>query len=329
MDTRRRFLQRAGAAAAPVFTVPVSMSGARALDYPSRPVRVVISWGPGGPTDVFARLVTPRLSEQLGRQFVVEYVPGGSGNIGAAQVMRSAPDGHTLLATVSAFVTNVAFNGKAPYDPVRDFTPVAVPVASAMAIVVHPSLGIATLGELIALIRANPGRYTFASGGSGAQPHLTFERFRVSLGLDIGHVPFSGAGPLVASLVAGHTPIGIIGLPTSIPHIQEGRLRGLVLTSRTRTRKAPDIPTAAEAGHPVLEGDQWVGILAPAGTPGEIVQLLHRGITGAAALPEVRERLTELDFYEVQGTPEDCAARIRSEFDTWRRVVREARLAPG
>jgi tripartite-type tricarboxylate transporter receptor subunit TctC len=325
MDTRRRFLQYAGAAAvAHVFT-----PGARALDYPARPVRVVISWGPGGPTDVFARLVTPRLSEQFGRQFVVEYVPGGSGSIGAAQVMRSAPDGHTLLATVSAFVSNVAFNAKAPYDPVRDFAPVAVPVASAMAIVVHPSLGIATLDDLIALIRANPGRYTFASGGAGAQPHLTFERFRVSLGLDIVHVPFSGAGPEVASLVAGHTPIGIIGLPTSIPHIKEGRLRGLVVTSKMRSQKALDIPTAVEAGHPVLEGDQWVGILAPAGTPGDIIRLLHRSITGIAALPEVKDRLAELDFYEIAATPEDFAARIRSELDTWRRVVREARLAPG
>jgi tripartite-type tricarboxylate transporter receptor subunit TctC len=292
-------------------------------------VRIVISWGPGGPTDVFVRLVAPRLSDQLGRTFFVEYVPGGTGTIGATQVARSTPDGHTLLATVSAFVTNVAFNGKAPYDPVQDFAPVAVPVASAMAIVVHPSLGIATLDELIALIRARPGRYTFASGGVGAQPHLTFERFRVSLGLDIGHVPFSGAGPEVASLVAGHTPIGIIGLPTCMPHIQEGRLRGLVLTSKMRSQKAPDIPTAAEAGHPVLEGDQWVGILAPARTPGEIVQLLHRSIIGIAALPEVDDRLAELDFYEIAGAPEDFAGRIRSELDTWRRVVRDAHLAPG
>jgi tripartite-type tricarboxylate transporter receptor subunit TctC len=302
---------------------------ARALDYPSRPVRIVVAFGAGGPTDVFARLVAPRLAEQLGRQFFVENVAGGGGNIGAMQVARAAPDGHTILFTVSAFVTNVAFHGKAPYDPVQDFAPVAIPAASAMAVVVHPSLGIGSLDALIALVRANPGRYTFASGGAGSQPHLTFERFRLSLGLDMAHVPFTGAGPEVASLVAGHTPIGISSLPPCVPNLQEGRLRGLVVTSTTRSRKVPDIPTAAEVGHPILEGDQWIGVLAPAGTPGEIVRLLHRSIVEVTALPDVKERLAAVDIYAVPGTSEDFAARIRSELETWRRVVQEGHLAPG
>jgi tripartite-type tricarboxylate transporter receptor subunit TctC len=324
MHTRRRFLRQAGAAAA---AIPVSTRDVRALDYPSRPVRIVVAFGPGGPTDIFARLVAQRLSDVFGKQFFVENVGGGGGNIGAMQAARSAPDGHTLLFTVSAFVTNVAFHGKAPYDPVHDFTPVALPAASAMTIAVHPSLGIATLDEMIALVRANPGRYPFASGGAGSQPHLDFERFRLSLGLDMTHVPFSGAGPEVASLVAGHVQVGVSSLPPCVPHIQEGRLRGLVVTSRTRSQKLPDIPTAVEAGYPILEGDQWIGILAPAGTPDEIVRLLHRRITEATA--DVKERLDAVDIYAVPSTPEDFAARIRSELELWRRVVQEANLAPG
>jgi tripartite-type tricarboxylate transporter receptor subunit TctC len=326
MHTRRRFLRQAGAAAA---AIPVSTRDVRALDYPSRPVRIVVAFGPGGPTDIFARLVAQRLSDVFGKQFFVENVGGGGGNIGAMQAARSAPDGHTLLFTVSAFVTNVAFHGKAPYDPVHDFTPVALPAASAMTIAVHPSLGVATLDEMIALVRANPGRYPFASGGAGSQPHLDFERFRLSLGLDMTHVPFSGAGPEVASLVAGHVQVGVSSLPPCVPHIQEGRLRGLVVTSRTHSQKLPGIPTAVEAGYPILEGDQWIGILAPAGTPGEIVQLLHRRITDATALPDMKERLDTVDIYAVPSTPEDFAARIRSELELWRRVVQEANLAPG
>jgi tripartite-type tricarboxylate transporter receptor subunit TctC len=325
METRRRFLQLGAAAAA----VPAAASGARALDYPTRPVRIVVAFGPGGPTDIFARLVAPRLAERFGGQFFVENVAGGGGIIGAMQVARSASDGHTLLFTVSAFVTNAAFHSKAPYDPVQDFAPIAVPAGSAIAIVVNPSLGVKTLDELIALIRANPGRYAFGSGGVGAQPHLAFERFLLSLGLDMTHVPFPGAGPEVAALVAGHVQIGVSSLPPCVPHLQEGSLRGLVVTSATRSVRVPDIPTFVEVGHPILEGDQWIGVLAPAGTPGEIVRLLHRGIVDVVALPDVKERLDSVDIYAIPGTPEDFAARIRSELETWRRVVQEGHLAPG
>jgi tripartite-type tricarboxylate transporter receptor subunit TctC len=241
MQTRRRFLQIAGAAAA----APIPLQRASALDYPTRPVRIIVAFAPGGPTDIFGRIAAQKLSEQLGKQFYVENIAGGGGNIAAAQAARAEPDGHTILFTVSAFVTNPAFLGKAPYDPIKDFAPVAVPVASAITIVVHPSLSVKTLGDLVALVRANPGMHTYASGGAGAQPHLAFERFRLSLGLDIVHVPFGGAGPAVASIVAGHTPIGVSSLPPCVPYIQEGNLRGLVLTSKTRSQKLPGIPTAA------------------------------------------------------------------------------------
>ena len=299
MQTRRRFLQIAGAAAA----APIPWQRASALDYPTRPVRIIVAFGPGGPTDIFGRIAAQKLSEQLGKQFYVENIGGGGGNIGAAQAARSAPDGYTILFTVSALVTNPAFLGKAPYDPIRDFAPVAVPIASAITIVVHPSLGGRTLDELIALVRASPAQYTFASGGAGAQPHLAFEQFRLSLGLDIVHVPFAGAGPAVASIVAGHTPIGVSSLPPCVPHIQEGSL--------------------------VLTGDQWVGVLVPAGTPDEIVSLLHRRIVDITALPDVKERLSALDFYDIQSTPEEFAERIKVELESWRRVVQTAHINPG
>src|SRR5215468_6488473 len=325
MHTRRRFLQIAGAAVA----APISLQHAQALDYPTRPVRVVVAFVPGGPSDIFGRLAAQKLSEQFGKQFYVENISGGGGNIAAAQVARAAPDGHTILVTVSALVTNPAFLGKAPYDPIRDFAPVAMPVASAITIVVHPSLGVRTLDELIALVRANPGRYTFASGGTGAQPHLAFEQFRVSLGLDMVHVPFGGAGTAVASTVAGHTPVGVMSLPPCVPHIQEGTLRALVLSSTKRSQKLPDIPTATEAGYPIFTGDQWLGILVPAGTPEELVSLLHRSIVDITRLPDVKERLDALDFYEIQSTPEEFAERIKVEFESWRKVVDAAHIRPG
>ncbi len=325
MQTRRRFLQLAGATAA----VPIPLQRALALDYPTRPVRIIVAFVPGGPSDIFGRIAAQKLSEQFGKQFYVENVGGGGGNIGAAQAARAAPDGHTILVTVSALVTNPAFLGKAPYDPIRDFAPVAVPIASAITIVVHPSLGVRTLDELITFVRANPGRYTFASGGAGAQPHLAFEQFRLSLGLDIVHVPFGGAGTAVASTVAGHTPICVSSLPPCIPHIQEGTLRALVLSSKKRSQRLPDIPTAAEAGHPVFTGDQWLGVLVPAGTPVEIVSLLHRTIVDITTRPDVRERLAALDFYEIQSTPEEFAERIKIEFESWRKVVDGAHIRPG
>ncbi|HSV25084.1 MAG TPA: tripartite tricarboxylate transporter substrate-binding protein [Xanthobacteraceae bacterium] len=301
----------------------------RALDYPTRPVRIIVAFAPGGPTDIFGRIAAQKLSEQFGKQFYVENIGGGGGNIGAAQAARAAPDGYTILFTVSALVTNPAFLGKAPYDPIQDFAPVAIPIASAITIVTHPSLGVRTLDELITLVRANPGTYTYASGGAGAQPHLAFEQFRLSLGLDIVHVPFAGAGPAVASIVAGHTPIGVSSLPPCVPHIQEGSLRALVLSSTKRSQKLPDIPTAAEAGHPIFTGDQWLGVLVPAGTPEEIVSLLYHTIVDITVQPDVKERLAALDFYQIQSTPQQFADRIKVELQSWRKVVQAAHINPG
>ena len=319
---RRSFLHLITGAVA----LPAVSRSALAQAYPSRPVRLIVAFAPGGPTDVFARLIAQKFSAEFGRQFYVENIAGGAGNIGTAQAAKAAPDGYTILLNVSAFVTNPAFLSKAPYDPIKDFAPVALPVASAIALVVHPSVPANTLAELVALIKANPGKYSYATGGAGAQPHLTFEQFRVSLGLDVVHVPFTVAGPAVAAVVAGQVPIGISSLPPAVPQIKEGSLRALVLTSKSRSQKLSDIPTAAEAGYPILEGDQWLGVFLPASTPDEIVTLLHRKIVEFVAQPDMKERLESLDFYPVESTPKEFAERIKVELETWRKVIQDAHI---
>jgi tripartite-type tricarboxylate transporter receptor subunit TctC len=325
MQTRRQFLQIAGAA----MGAATSAQAARPLDYPNRPVRIIVPFLPGGTSDIFGRIAAQRLSDLFGKYFYVENIGGDGGYMAAAQARRAPPDGYTVLFTPSSFVTNLAFKGKAPYDPVKDFAPVTAPVASAFTVVVHPLLEARTLDELITFIKTNPGRYNYASGGAGAQPHLTFERFRRSLGLDIAHVSFGGGRQAIASVVAGRIPICIISLPNCIPHIQEGSLRALMVSSRARSQKLPDVPTAEEAGYPMLTGDQWQGVLAPAGTPPEVIAVLHSSIAGIITLEDVRERLLALDFYEIQSTPEEFAERIRSELQSWRAFVEEAQLRPG
>jgi tripartite-type tricarboxylate transporter receptor subunit TctC len=321
---RRQFLHLAAGAAA----LPAISRMARAQAYPTRPVRIIVPFGPGGPIDVFARLAAQKLSEQFGKQFYVENIVGGGSNIGTSQAARAAPDGYTILFTVSSFVTNPAFVRKASYDPVKDFAPVALPVASAFVLLVHPSVPARTAKDMVALIRANPGKYAYASGGAGTQTHLAFEQFRVSLGLDIVHVPFNGGGPAVAAVVAGHVPIGISLLPAAAPQIKEGNLRALALTSKMRSQNLPDLPTIAEAGYPILEGDQWLGVFLPSATPKEIIATLHRKIVEMAALPDMKERLEALDFYPVEITPEEFADRIKVELEKWRTIIRTANIKP-
>jgi tripartite-type tricarboxylate transporter receptor subunit TctC len=321
---RRRFLQLSGAATV-LAAVP---QRATAQNYPARPVRVIVPFAPGGATDIFARIVAQKLSEHLGKQFFIENIAGATGNIGTAQAARAAPDGYTLLFAFSTHVVNPTLFEKLPYDPVKDFAPVTLAVASTAAFSVNPAVPVHTLNELIALIRANPGKMSYASGGTGTQPHLAAEQLRLSLGLDLVHVPFNGGAPAVASIVAGHTPIGVSTLASAAPYLAEGRLRALAITSKTRSRISPDVPTMAEAGYPQIEGDSWVGVLVPAGTPHEIIALLQRALVGIIAAPDIQERLTTLGFDPVASTAEEFAARIRSEIEIWGKVIRAANIKP-
>jgi len=317
---RREFLHLAAGLAA----VPAVTHMARAQAYPTRPVRVIVPFPPGGATDIFARLAAQKLTEHFGKQFYIENIPGATGNVGTAQAARAAPDGHTLLIAFSSYVVNPTLFAKLLFDPDKDLAPVTLAVAATNVITVNPSLPARNLKELVALIKSNPGKYSFASGGVGTQPHLLGEMLRQSLALDLVHVPFNGAGPAIASAVAGHTPIAWSTLASAAQPLENGQLRALAVTSKTRSQLFSDIPTTAEAGYPAIQGDSWVGVLVPAGTPNEIIGALRREIVRIIALPDVRERLPVLGFEVVGSTPEEFASRIKVEIETWGHVIRAA-----
>ncbi len=321
---RRRFLQFAGA----VMAAPALVRRAAAQSYPTRAVRVVVPFAPGGITDVLARLIAEKWGENLGKNFYVENVTGGSGNIGMGQAAKAAPDGYTILTAFVSYAVNPALFAKVPYDPVRDFEPISLAVSSTTVLVVNPSVTANTVDELVALIRASPGTYNYASAGAGTTSHLAGEQLRLSLNLDIVHIPYSGGAPAIASVVAGHTPIGFVAPSVALPQLQDGKVRAIAVTSATRAQTLPDVPTMTEAGHPGIEGESWVGFVAPAGTPKDIVTTLYREIVKILAQPDMKERLAMLGFDPIGSTPDEFAARIKSELATWAKVIREAGIKP-
>jgi tripartite-type tricarboxylate transporter receptor subunit TctC len=319
---RRRFMHFAGGLAA----FPIVSRMAEAQTYPARPVRIIVPYAPGGQTDVFARLVAQRLSERFAKPFYVENIVGASGNIGTGQVVRAVPDGHTLLVAFTTFTVNPAFFDKAPYDPSKDFEAVTLAASSTTVMLVNASVPAKSVKELVDLVRANPGKYSFASPGVGTPPHLFGEQFRLSLGLDLVHVPFNGLGPQTASVLAGHTPISIGGLASAEQHIKDGKLRVLAVLGKSRSRLLPDIPTMEESGYSNLEADSWVGVLAPARTPKDIIALLNREIVKIVVAPDTQERLAALGYDAVGSTPEDFSAQIRTETAKWAKLIREANI---
>jgi tripartite-type tricarboxylate transporter receptor subunit TctC len=321
---RCKFLRLAAGAVALAIVPHV----AKAEVYPSRPVRGVVAFAPGGVTDTFARLMAQKLTEQLGKQVYIENIAGASGNIGTGQVAKAAPDGYTILFAFSSHVVNPTLFARVPYDPIKDFNPVTLAVASTTVITVNPSVPAKTVKELVDLIKANPGKFSFGSAGAGTQAHLAGEQFRLSLGLDLVHVPFAGGGPAVAAVVAGHTPISFVSPQAAMQHVREGTVRALAVTSKRRSQVLPDVPTMTEAGYPQIEGDGWVGILVPAGTPGEIIAVLYRESSKTLAQPDMKERLAALGYDVVASTPEEFASRITAEIEMWARVIRAANIKP-
>src|ERR1700730_7570822 len=271
---RRQFLHlTAGAAALPVFG-----SLASAQSYPTRPVRVIVPYSPGGPTDVCARFVAQGLSEALGKQFYVENIAGAGGNIGTGQAARTTADGYSILITVNSYVINPTLYDKVPYQVLKDFEAVTLAAIFPSAMLVNPSVPAKTVQELVALIKANSNKYSFASPGFGTPSHLLGEQFRVATGLDLVHVPYGGSGPAVTAAVAGDTPMAFAALSAAAPLVKDGKLRALAVMSKSRSQALPDLPTIAQAGYPDLDGDGWVGVQVPAGTPRDIVSLLQREI---------------------------------------------------
>ena len=292
--------------------------------YPDRPVKVILPFPPGGVVDVMGRLLAQKLSESLGQNFYIENQGGGGGNTGAFTAQRAAPDGYTILITSSSFLVNPVFQ-KVPYDPLG-FEAITIPSASPSVLVVHPSNAAKTVKELVELIRKEPGKHGYASPGTGSPLHLQGEMFRAAFGLDMTHVPFAGGGPALQSTVAGHTPIAIAALPPTIPLVQAGSLRALAIFGPRRAPSLPDVPTVGEAGLAGQDAETLLLVLAPKGTPKAIVDLLHSQLVKIIALPEVEERFRTLGFSPVGTTPDQSAARIKSELDMWAKVVRDAKI---
>jgi tripartite-type tricarboxylate transporter receptor subunit TctC len=319
---RRQFLHLAAGTAA----LPAVSRTARAQSYPNRPVRIVVPYAPAGPTDVITRQLAQKLSERAGKQFYVENMGGGGGNIAMGRVAKMSADGYTLLMINPSYVVNPTLYDKVPYQFDKDFDLVSLAVLTTLVITVHPSVPAHTIKDLVALIKASPGKYSYASPGTGTPGHLVGEMFRMSLGLDLVHVPFNSAGLAVGSAVAGHTPICFASPSPAAQQVIEGKLRGLAVTSKTRSQALPDLPTTAEVGYPAVAGDNWQGIVVPAGTPKEIIAFIHREIVSILALPDISERLAVLGFEPVASTPEEFAELAKVEFAKWAKVIRASNI---
>ncbi len=305
-------------------TLPVQAQ----TSYPTRTVRLIVPSSPGGGTDISARILAPQLTQFLGQQVIVENRPGAGTMIGGEAVARAAPDGYTLLMGISTLAINPAMYKKVPYDALKDLAPISQAVSLSNVLVIHPSLSSRNLKEFIAFAKARPGEINFASAGVGTSPHLSMELFLVLAKLKMLHVPYKGSGPGVTDLIAGHVPVMMPNMLSAQPHIKSGRLRALGVTGTKRAPGADDIPTIAEAGVPGYEAVQWYGVLAPAGTPGEIITKLHTGVVRALQNPEVNKRLTSDGAEAVGSSPAEFAVYIRSETEKWAKVIKTAGIQP-
>jgi tripartite-type tricarboxylate transporter receptor subunit TctC len=301
-------------------------STSAAIHYPDHSVRMVVGFTAGGPTDVIARIIAEKLSASLGQQFYVDDRPGAGSNIASAEVAKAVPDGYTIMVVSTGFMVNMSLYAHVPYDAVKDFTPITMVAYSPNIIVVNPSLSANSVKELIELITANPNKYSFAGPGIGSTPHLSGELFKHKFGLDMVHVPFPGAAQAISSAIAGHTPIAFTALPPALANIQDGKLRALALLAVKRSAEIPNVPTMLEAGYPDQEADTLTGVVAPAGTPKEVIELLQREIAKAVSDPSVKQHLFKLGFEPVANKPEEFGARIKSEIAKWGKVVHDAHL---
>jgi tripartite-type tricarboxylate transporter receptor subunit TctC len=317
---RREFLTLAGAAAAGI----AAPRAAGAETYPTRQVRVIVPFTPGGPTDVFARLITPKLSAQTGQQFYIENVGGAGGNIGAARAAKAAPDGYTLFVDGANFVINPSLFRQIDYDPIKSFDPITIAATSPAILCVHPSLPAKSVKELVDLINANPKKYSYASPGLGTPPDLVGELFRLTLKLDVVHVPFKGGGDAITSALGGQTPISFGSLAPAVPMVTAGKLRALAVTGDKRNSALPDVPTFGEAGYPQIQGDTWFTLVAPAGTPKDIIARLHREVAQLVATPEIKQRFGVLGYEPLVNTPEEATARFKADGERWAKVIHDA-----
>ena len=303
-------------------------AGALGQSYPTRAIKLVVPSSPGGGTDIVARILGQKLSEQLGQQFVVENRAGAGTVIGNDAVAKSAPDGYTLLMGLSTLAINPSMYAKLPYDALRDFAPISQSVSACNILILHPSVPAKTVVELIALARAKPGSLTFGSAGMGTNPHLSGELFKSLARIDMVHVPFKGSGQSIISQLAGEIAANFPSVPTAMPYIKARRLRGIGVTTLKRVEVLPDVPSIAEAGLPGYEATQWFGLLAPAGTPRTIIDRLYQESSRALRSADMKERMTAEGLEVVGSTPEEFASYIRAETEKWTQVIKAAGIKP-
>jgi len=299
---------------------------AQSPGYPDRPVKIIVPFAAAGPTDVVARLITQKLSEKYGQQFYIENVAGAGGNLGMATAGRSPPDGYTILFVSSSYTVNPSLYAKAPYDPDRDFATVTKAAGSPNGLFVHPSIPAKSVKELVDLLRANPGKYTFASPGIGTTPHLSSELFKLTFALDFALAPFPGGGPSIQSVVGGHTPMCFQAIPPATPLVKDGKLRALAITAKTRSPALPDVPTLDELGIKDQEAETMQGVLVPSGTPKPIVELLQAEIARIVNLPDVRDKMLAMGLEPDGMSSAEFAAYIKADVAKWKKVIADAKI---
>ena len=315
---------RALAAIALLFTVCCALaqrSTGGEHPYPKGPVRVILPFPAGGGVDAAGRILAQKLAEGFGKPFVIENRGGANGNIGTEAAAKSANDGSTLLFTGAGFVTNPSLYRSVPYDPVKDFEPISLMALGPNVLVVHPSLPVKSVKDLITLARSQPGRIGFAGSGSGSTPHLAGELFNVMAGVQLVHVPYRGSGPAMIGLLAGEAPVMFLPAINAGGHVAAGRLRAIAVTSRERLQAMPDLPTVSEGGLPGYESSQWYGLLAPAGTQREVLDLLNAQVANIMQTSDMRARMTSDGLVPIGGSREQFAAHIRSEIEKWAKVI--------
>ena len=296
---------------------------AAAQGYPSRPIHIIVPYTPGTGADILSRVLGPKIAERWKAAVVTDNRPGATGNIGAEAAAKSAPDGYTLLLTATSFTTNPALN-PAPFDPVRDFAPIALLATGALGVYVHPQVPAKSMRELVGLVRSQPGKLYYSSPGNGGPQHLAMELLKLETGMDIIHVPYKGAAGAISDLVGGHVQAMVSALQTVAPQVQSGRLRMLAVMSARRSEAFPEVPTLKEAGLPDLEVETWYAIFAPAGTPGAIVMRANRELNELLKEADVKDMIAKQGLVPAGGTPEALGERVKRELASWTRVVKAA-----
>jgi tripartite-type tricarboxylate transporter receptor subunit TctC len=309
------------------FILAVALPAA-AQTYPTRAVRVIVPFAPGGSLDVVGRVVFDKMSQLMGQQVVMDFRPGASGNIGTELAARATPDGYTLLLNTLPLVVNPSLYRKLPFDVAKDLAPVSLIGSAPFVLVMHPSLPVKSVKELVALAKSQPGKLNYASAGIGTNLHVAAELFKNLSNTDIVHIGYKGGGPALVATLSGETSLSFLSIPAALPHMQSGRLRALATTGAKRTSSLPNLPTIAEGGVPGYEFSSWWGVLAPAGTPPAVVSTFNDYVAKATKTPEVSKRFADEGVETIASSPEQFGAHIKRELARWAKVVKDNRIEP-